>query len=93
MGGVRLGTGGAEGAFQVCPGLAGGDGAFFEFLKLKLLLGDAVVDLIERFVGGGEIEFLLGELFAGRGNVRVVLRNAAFALSLTLVVESDARFG
>ena len=73
LAGVRLGAGGAEGGFQVRAGFAGGDGAFLEFIEFDFLLGDAAVELVERFVGGGEIEFLLGEFLAGRGDVGMVL--------------------
>ena len=58
--------------------------------KLEFLLSDPAVELIELVVGGAEIEFLLGEFFAGRDDVRVVLRDAAVELGFALVVESDA---
>ena len=92
LGVVRLGTGGTQRCLDVCAGFAGAHGLLLLFLELHFLLGDAAVDLVQGFVGGGEIEFLLRQLFPGGGNVGMVLGDAAFELRLALVVEGDAGF-
>ena len=87
LGFVGLGAGGAEGGFEVGAGFAGGEGLLFLFLKLQLLLGDAAGELVEGFVCSCEVEFLLGEFFAGGCDVGMVLRDAAFEFGFAFVVE------
>ena len=51
------------------------------------------VELIERFVGGDEIKFLLGEFVAGRLDILAVLADARLEFVFAFLVESDASFG
>jgi hypothetical protein len=63
------------------------------FGELDFLLGDHAAELVQRLVGGDEIEFLLREFFAGFVDVLVVLADAGFELGFALVVEGHAALG
>ena len=90
---VRLATGFAEGGLDGFALLAGALGAAFLLGELDFLLGDDAAELVERLVGGDEFELLLGEFFAGLGDVLVVLADAGFEFGLALVVEGNAAGG
>ena len=90
---VRFGARGAQRIFESLAFGACSARAFLHFGETQFLFGDVAVELVERFVGGDEIEFLLGELVAGRLNVLAVLADAGLEFVFAFLVEGHASFG